>query len=63
MQEKIFKFLPLVFTFFFFSFAAGLVLYWTTNNILSFAQQFIINKSMQAKGLMEKKEKKGKGKK
>ncbi len=63
MQEKIFKFLPLVFTFFFFRFAAGLVLYWTTNNILSFAQQFIINKSMQAKGLMEKKEKKGKGKK
>jgi YidC/Oxa1 family membrane protein insertase len=48
MQEKIFKFLPLIFTFFFFSFAAGLVLYWTTNNILSFLQQLVINKKMQA---------------
>ena len=48
MQEKIFKFLPLVFTFFFFSFAAGLVLYWTTNNILSFLQQLVINKKMKA---------------
>jgi YidC/Oxa1 family membrane protein insertase len=48
MQEKIFKFLPLIFTFFFFSFAAGLVLYWTINNILSFLQQLVINKKMQA---------------
>ena len=48
MQEKIFKFLPVIFTFFFFSFAAGLVLYWTTNNILSFLQQIVINKKMEA---------------
>jgi len=48
MQEKIFKFLPLIFTFFFFTFAAGLVLYWTTNNVLSFLQQLIINKKMEA---------------
>jgi len=48
MQEKIFKFLPVIFTFFFFSFAAGLVLYWTTNNILSFLQQLVINKKMKA---------------
>jgi membrane protein insertase Oxa1/YidC/SpoIIIJ len=41
-----------------FSFAAGLILYWTMNNILSFIQQFIINKSMQAKGLMVKETKK-----
>jgi len=54
MQEKIFKFLPVIFTFFMFSFAAGLILYWTTNNVLSFLQQFIINKSMEAKGLIIK---------
>jgi YidC/Oxa1 family membrane protein insertase len=48
MQEKIFKFLPVIFTFFFFSFAAGLVLYWTINNILSFLQQLVINKKMEA---------------
>ena len=56
MQEKIFKFLPLIFTFFMATFAAGLVLYWTVNNILSFIQQYIINKSMEAKGLIIKKE-------
>jgi len=54
MQEKIFKFLPLIFTFFMATFAAGLVLYWTTNNVLSFIQQYIINKSMEAKGLIIK---------
>ena len=54
MQEKIFKFLPLVFTLFMFYFAAGLILYWTMNNVLSFVQQFIINKAMQAKGLLTK---------
>jgi len=54
MQEKVFKFLPLIFTFFMATFAAGLVLYWTVNNILSFIQQYIINKSMEAKGLIIK---------
>jgi len=54
MQEKIFKFLPVIFTFFMATFSAGLVLYWTINNILSFIQQYIINKSMEAKGLIIK---------
>ena len=58
MQEKIFKFLPVIFTFFMVTFAAGLVLYWTINNVLSFLQQFIINKSMEAKGLVIKDNKK-----
>ena len=49
MQEKVFKFLPVIFTFFMATFSAGLVLYWTINNILSFIQQFIINKSMEVK--------------
>jgi len=57
MQEKIFKFLPVIFTFFMITFAAGLILYWTMNNILSFVQQFIINKSMEAKGLLIKNDK------
>jgi len=48
-QEKIFKFLPLIFTVMMATFPAGLVLYWTTNNILSILQQLIINKIMEAK--------------
>jgi len=48
-QEKIFKFLPLIFTIMMATFPAGLVLYWTTNNILSILQQLIINKIMEAK--------------
>jgi YidC/Oxa1 family membrane protein insertase len=47
MQEKIFKFLPLIFTFMMATFPAGLVLYWTINNILSILQQYIINKLME----------------
>jgi YidC/Oxa1 family membrane protein insertase len=58
MQEKVFKFLPVIFTIFMATFASGLVLYWTTNNILSFIQQFIINKAMEAKGLVIKEDKK-----
>jgi len=48
-QEKIFKFLPVIFTVMMATFPAGLVLYWTTNNILSILQQLIINKIMEAK--------------
>ncbi|WP_353662444.1 membrane protein insertase YidC [Hydrogenimonas sp. SS33] len=44
MQEKIFKWLPVIFTFFFVTFPAGLVLYWLTNNIFSIAQQLMINR-------------------
>lgn len=48
MQEKIFRFLPLIFTFFFVTFPAGLVLYWLVNNIFSIAQQFVVNKKFQS---------------
>jgi YidC/Oxa1 family membrane protein insertase len=48
LQEKIFKFLPLIFTFFFVTFPAGLVLYWSVNNIFSIAQQFVVNKKFEA---------------
>jgi YidC/Oxa1 family membrane protein insertase len=44
MQEKIFKWFPLIMTVFFVTFPAGLVLYWLTNNILTIAQQYYINR-------------------
>lgn len=47
MQQKIMMALPLVFTVFFLSFPAGLVLYWVVNNVLSIAQQWIISKRYQ----------------
>jgi YidC/Oxa1 family membrane protein insertase len=43
MQQKIFKYLPIVFTFFFLAFPAGLTLYWFINNLLSIAQQYTVN--------------------
>jgi YidC/Oxa1 family membrane protein insertase len=48
MQEKIFRFLPIIFTFFFVTFPAGLVLYWLVNNIFSIVQQFVVNNRFQA---------------
>ena len=47
MQAKIMKALPIVFTFFFLWFPAGLVLYWVVNNILSIAQQYVITKRIE----------------
>ncbi len=47
LQQKIFKFFPVIMTFFFLSFPAGLVLYWLTNNILSIAQQYYINNAYE----------------
>ncbi len=48
MQAKMMKMLPILFTFFFLWFPAGLVLYWLVNNILSIAQQWVINKQIEA---------------
>ncbi len=42
MQAKIMLFMPVVFTFIFLNFPAGLVLYWLVNNIFSIAQQWVI---------------------
>jgi len=47
MQEKIFKFLPIIFTFFFLTFPSGLVLYWFVNNLFSITQQFIVNRQFK----------------
>ena len=45
-QAKIFAILPFVFTFILAGFAAGLVLYWTVNNVLSIAQQWLIQRKI-----------------
>ncbi|MCO5786951.1 membrane protein insertase YidC [Pseudomonas sp. G11-1] len=52
MQAKVMKMLPIIFTFFFLWFPAGLVLYWVVNNILSIAQQWYITR--QIEGAAEK---------
>jgi YidC/Oxa1 family membrane protein insertase len=46
MQAKLMWFMPLAFSVMFFFFPAGLVLYWITNNVLSIAQQWLINTRM-----------------
>jgi YidC/Oxa1 family membrane protein insertase len=46
MQAKMMWFMPLAFGVMFFFFPAGLVLYWLTNNILSIAQQWLINRQL-----------------
>ncbi len=48
MQQKIFQFLPVIFTFFFITFPSGLVLYWFVNNLFSIAQQFLVNRNYAA---------------
>ena len=42
VQAKIFLFMPIVFTFLLAHFPAGLVIYWTWNNVLSIGQQYVI---------------------
>jgi YidC/Oxa1 family membrane protein insertase len=46
IQAKMMWFMPLAFSVMFFFFPAGLVLYWLSNNILSIAQQWMINKQL-----------------
>jgi YidC/Oxa1 family membrane protein insertase len=50
VQAKMMWIMPLVFSVMFFFFPAGLVLYWLTNNILSIAQQWLINKQLGVLG-------------
>lgn len=47
MQAKVMKILPIIFTVFMLFFPAGLVLYWTVNNLFSMVQQQIINKKVE----------------
>jgi len=50
VQAKMMWIMPLAFSVMFFVFPAGLVLYWLTNNILSIAQQYLINKKLGVLG-------------
>ena len=49
IQAKIFAFFPLFLTIILASFPSGLVVYWTVNNILTIAQQWVINKNTTVK--------------
>lgn len=57
IQVKVMQIMPIIFTAFFAFFPAGLVLYWVTNTVLSIAQQWKINKVVEAE---EKQQKGGK---
>jgi YidC/Oxa1 family membrane protein insertase len=50
VQAKMMWIMPLIFSVMFFFFPAGLVLYWLTNNVLSIAQQYLINKQLGVLG-------------
>ena len=47
LQAKMMKIMPVIFSVMFFFFPAGLVLYWVVNNILTIAQQWYINKTIE----------------
>ena len=49
IQKKIFMFFPLFLTIILAPFPSGLVLYWTANNILTMAQQYVIMKKTTVK--------------
>jgi YidC/Oxa1 family membrane protein insertase len=42
VQAKMFQFMPIIFTFMLASFPAGLVIYWSWNNLLTICQQWLI---------------------
>ncbi len=48
IQAKVMSMLPIVFTVFFAFFPAGLVLYWSVNNLLTIMQQWRINRIVEA---------------
>ena len=49
IQAKVFMFMPVIFTFLLATFPAGLVIYWTWNNLLSIIQQSVIMTRMGVK--------------
>jgi len=51
IQAKIVLWMPIIFTGMFLFFPAGLVLYWTVNNVLSIAQQWQVNRMIESAGL------------
>jgi len=55
MQQKVMQFMPVMFTFFFLWFPAGLVLYWLMSNVVTIIQQTIIFRALEKQGLHSKK--------
>jgi len=53
-QKKVFQMLPIIFTFFFIWFPAGLTLYWFINNLFTIAQQYTMNKIFERKKELQK---------
>lgn len=51
MQQKVMQFMPIIFTFMFLWFPAGLTLYWLVSNVISITQQTIIYRQLEKKGL------------
>ncbi|MDH5764453.1 MAG: membrane protein insertase YidC [Gammaproteobacteria bacterium] len=47
IQQKVFQYMPIAFTFMFAFFPSGLVLYWVVNNLLSILQQYVITKRIE----------------
>ncbi len=55
IQRQIFQFMPLLFTFIMAPFAAGLLIYWITSNILTIAQQkYLYSRHPQLKAQADK---------
>jgi YidC/Oxa1 family membrane protein insertase len=48
MQQRIFRLMPVMFTFFFLTFPSGLVIYWLVNTVLGIAQQAYVNHQLGA---------------
>ena len=57
MQQKVMQFMPILFTFMFLWFPAGLTLYWLVSNIVTIAQQTYIYRQLEKKGLHSREKK------
>lgn len=55
VQQKVFQYMPVMFTFFFLWFPAGLVLYWLVSNLISIIQIVMINRTIEKQGLASSK--------
>lgn len=55
MQQKVMQLMPIIFTFMFLWFPAGLTLYWLVSNVVTIAQQTLIYRQLEKKGLHSRK--------
>jgi YidC/Oxa1 family membrane protein insertase len=54
VQARVMQIMPIMFTVFFAFFPSGLVLYWVTNTVLSIAQQWQVNRVVEAEAKAQK---------